>query len=391
VNAGPIDLVVVGSRPGPLHAASRLGHRVLLVEERQPARAALRRVDAWVSVPFSAPPADVVAAVAERLDGRAPRAVLAAGERGVFAAAALRDAHGLRGVSSETATLARDKARMKEVARAGGVPCADWRIVDGEATAEGLVDRLGLPLVLKHRTGSGSRELVVARTLEEASEGLAHYQAHAPEDCMAEAFVEGVEMSVESFLHDGEILLANPTEYLVPAFANVAPARLGDAEREDILALNAVALGALGLRHGMTHLELFRTQAGPVFGEVAVRAPGGRIMRLLRRAYDFDPWDAVVQLECGERPNLPAAARRSAGVWMLHPGAGTVQSVRGLAAARRVKGVRKLVCRVRKGSRVAARETTGSDVGWIEVGAPSSDIAAKRLRQAHDLVTIEMA
>ena len=141
----------------------------------------------------------------------------------------------------------------------------------------------------------------------------------------------------------------------------------------------------------MTHLELFRTPDGPVFGEVAVRPPGGRLMRLLRRAYDFDPWSVVIRLELGERPGvLPSKALRGAGVWMLHPGAGRVRSVRGLAAASRVRGVRKLVCRIRAGSVLEPRAGSGSDVGWFEVWGKDRDEVQERMQRAHDLIHIEM-
>jgi hypothetical protein len=208
---------------------------------------------------------------------------------------------------------------------------------------------------------------------------------------MAERWQDGVEMSVESLVAGGRVLFTNPTEYFVPAEANVAPAVLPEAEHAGILALNARVLEALGVERGMTHVEVFRTPQGPRFGEAAVRPPGGRIMRLLRRAYDFDPWEALLRIELGEVPALPRRALRAAGVWMLHPGAGRVASVRGLAAARRVQGVRKLVCRVRAGSVVGPRVSTGYDVGWIEVRGRDRDEVARRLLAAHDLVRIEMA
>jgi biotin carboxylase len=198
-------------------------------------------------------------------------------------------------------------------------------------------------------------------------------------------------MSVESFVRDGKILFTNPTEYYIPGFASIAPADLPEAEMAEILALNAAALSALGLTRGMTHLELYRTSDGPVFGEVAVRPPGGRLMRLIRRAYAFDPWEVVMQLELGlDTPDLPARARGAAGAWMLHPGPGKVVSVRGLAAARRVEGVKKLVCRARAGRVVPPRESTGRDVGWIEVAGRSRDQVAERLQTAHDLIRITL-
>ncbi len=385
-----IDLVLVGNRPGALHAAARLGLNVLLVDDRTPSAVARRRVAEWLSAPLERDSVPLSESVREHLGDREPRAVVASGERGVLGAAALRTLYGLAGVTDVVASRARDKPTMKAAARAAGVPCTDWLVLEAASEADELVEALGLPVVIKQRAGVGSRELVRASSRAEVRDALTRIPAGERSGWMAERFVKGVEMSVESFLLDGRTLLVNPTEYYRPAFANIAPARLDDEVRAAVEALNAAALDALDIRVGMTHLELFLTEDGPMFGEVAVRPPGGRIMRLLRRAYGFDPWEALIRLELGEQPQLPARAARAAGVWMLHPGAGNVRSVRGLAAARRIRGVRKLVCRIRAGSVVTRRESTGADVGWIEVTAPNRDRVAERLQAAYDLVRIEM-
>jgi biotin carboxylase len=388
--AGPIDLVLVGYRPGALHAASRLGLRTLLVEENPPTAAARRRIAGCVQAPLEGDDERLSAEMRAALGDAVPRAVVSAGERGVLAAAAIRAGFGLGGVDPTTAHRARDKPSMKTVARAAGIRCTDWVELDAGVGARDLVAALGLPLVLKQRTGSGTRGLLVARDEAAAAQALASLAPAERGAWMAERFVVGTEMSIESFVLDGRVLLVNPTEYYVPAFANIAPADLPEAEAEEVSDLNARVLVALGIDRGMTHLELFRTADGPVFGEVAVRPPGGRIMRLLRRAYGFDPWDTVLRLELGERPALPERARRAAGVWMLHPGAGRVAHVRGLVAARRMKGVCKLVCRVRAGTRVSVRESTGSDVGWLEVAGQDRDVVARRMQRAHDAIRIEM-
>jgi biotin carboxylase len=389
-SAGPIDLVLVGHRPGALHAASRLGLGVLLVEEEAPAPAARRRVAAWVEVGPEADEAALLAAVREALGGQAPRAVLATGERGVLAAAALRAAHGVAGIGPVVARAARDKPLMKAAARRAGIPCADWRTLDADVRADELVADLGLPLVLKPRDGTGGRAMTKSVSAVDVARALDRIPAEERPRWVAERWVAGIEMSIESFVADSRILFTNPTEYFVPAAANVAPAVLPEAELGDLLALNARVLGTLGVERGMTHLEVFRTPEGPRFGEVAVRPPGGRIMRLLRRAYGFDPWEAAIRIELGEAPEFPARPVGAAGVWMLHPGPGRVASVRGLAAARRLPGVRKLVCRVRTGSEVGPRSSTGADVGWIEVGGRDREEVARTLTAAHDLVRIEM-
>jgi biotin carboxylase len=391
VTAG-IDLVCFGYRPGVLHATSRLDLGVFLVEDKPPTAAARRRIAGWLTTPLEDDPETVADRTRQALGDAKPRAVVAAGERGVLAAAALRDAYGLGGVDLSTARLARDKPAMKAAARQAGVPCTDWRELDATTRAEDLVAALGLPLVLKHRAGSGTRGLVVANDPEGAARGLDSIPERERDGWMAERFVKGREMSVESFVQDGRILFVNPTEYYVIGFANIAPAVLPEAEAKAGLDLNAAALKALGIQRGMTHLELYRTARGLVFGEVAVRPPGGRLMRLIRRAYDFDPWELVVRLEAGlDVGSLPAGARRTAGVWMLHPGPGRVVSVRGLTAARRVKGVRKVVCRTRAGRVLEARQSTGSDVGWVEVHGRTRDEVVERLEAAHGAIRIEMA
>jgi biotin carboxylase len=386
-----IDLVMVGYRPGALHAASRLGLRVALIEEGPPSRAAAARITCAIRAPLEGEPQSLVDAVQQVLGDATPRAVVSVGERGVLGAAALRGAYGLSGVDSETARRARDKPTMKAAARARGVACTDWREIDADTQAAALVSALDLPVVLKHRAGAGSRDLVIARDEQRLTAALDSIPAAERTDWMAERFVAGVEMSVESFVSGGEIQFTNPTEYYVPAFANIAPAALPPAELEEILDLNRRALAALDIRIGMTHLELFRTPAGPVFGEVAVRPPGGRIMRILRRAYDFDPWEALLRLELGQPFPFPAKAIRAGGIWMLHPGAGRVLHARGMAAAKRVKGVRKLVCRIRAGDIVKHRESTGSDIGWLEVGGKDRDEVAARMQRAYDALDIQMA
>lgn len=387
----PVDLVVFGYRPGALHAAARLGLDVLLVDDKPATPIARRRiVDAHVAA-LEGPPDALAAEVHDVLDGASPRGVLAAGERGVLAAASLRDRFDLPGVDAATAFRARDKPCMKAAARAAGVACTDWVELDAGSDAAGLARALGYPVVLKKRAGSGTAGLVVAHTEADLRDALEAIPAAERTAWMAERFVRGAEMSIESFIRDGRIVFVNPTEYFVIAYANIAPAALDEEERRAVLALNEAAIGALGIGSGMTHLELYRTADGPLFGEVAVRPPGGRIMRLLRRAYDLDPWEIVIRLEMGlDLPPLPERARRVAGVWMLHPGPGTVASVRGLAAARRIRGVRKLVCRVRAGVEVGPRLNTGSDVGWIEVSGRNRDETAARLQAAHDAVAITL-
>ena len=167
--------------------------------------------------------------------------------------------------------------------------------------------------MLKAAVGSGSRGTQVVRERDGVPDPL-------PPGWMAESFVVGVEMSVETFVADDAPLLVNPTQYLVPAWSSLVPAPLPDLGT--LVAHAEAARRALGVTSGVAHLEVFLTDDGPVFGELAARPPGGHIMRLMALAYGFDPWEAVLRIALGETPALPEHAERTAAVRILHPGPG---------------------------------------------------------------------
>ncbi|GIW71107.1 MAG: argininosuccinate lyase [Planctomycetota bacterium] len=378
-------VLFVGSRRGALAAAERLGLRVLLVTDRAPARARRPKLAGWAEVDLRArPPAEVAAAALELCARERVEAVLALTEFSAVAAAEVRAALGLPGLGPEQAWRCRDKLLMKQCARAAGVRCADTVEIGPATTAAELVERLGLPLVIKQRAGAGGRGTVLARDLAAVAAAL-------QPGWLAEAFVDGIEMSVETLQAAGQVLFVNPTEYLRPGWASIVPAALQQTARSAALDLNRRALAALGIAHGMTHLELFLTPRGPVLGEVAARPPGGFLMDLIGRAYGFDPWEALLRVELGEQPALPRTAGLYAGAWLLHPGGGTVRAVAGLEQARAVAGVEEVRCSLAIGQPLAPRTSTAQWVGRILACGRERDAVAAALERAASALRIEMA
>lgn len=375
-------VVVVGRRAPALAAAARLGLRVLLVDEAPLRRAdAVGVVRAWQGR-FGRGPGEW-ARLANELAPYGPEAVVATTERAVPPAALLRERLGVPGDDVATATRTTDKLAMKRAVEAAGIPCARYVDAGEGLDAEGLVGRLGLPLVVKGRVSSGGRQNQVVRRRDEVP-------ARLRTGWLAEAFVDGIEMSVESFVHDGTAIFTNPTEYLVDRRANVVPASLPPDDLAAVLELNRRALAALGVRHGMTHLELFRIPAGAVFGEIAARPPGGHITELLEQVYGFDPWEAWLACGLGRPPAFPDRPRRVAAVWVFHPGAGTVARVDGVEAARRLPGVEALVDRLRPGKRVTARLGAGQETGYALVSGADREETVARLLAVRDAIRIEM-
>ena len=377
-------IVLVGSRDGALAAAEEMGLSVLLLAERRPPPGRREALADYARVDLRADPADLIARARSLAGRRRIAGVIALTEAAVVPAAHIRAALGLDGLDVAVARRCHDKLLMKRAVREAGIVCTDWVAVEEDTRAKDLVERLGLPVVVKPRRSSGSRGTFVAhhaRALRGALEP----------DHLAERFVRGVEMSVESFVVEGRVVFKNHTEYHVPFWANVLPAALDRDTARAVDAVNRRAIAALGITRGITHLEVFLTERGVVFGEIAVRPPGGHLMELMTRAYGFDAWRALLEIELGRAPELPARPERFAGSWVLHPGAGVVSHVRGLRAAERAEHVDSVHCRVRRGDTVGPRLGTGNQVGHVLASARSRDEVVLALRAARELVRIDLS
>ena len=71
--------------------------------------------------------------------------------------AQVREQLGIPGMDVATARNFRDKARMKTVLRAAGVPCARHQLAVSAADALEFAERVGFPLVVKPPAGAGPR------------------------------------------------------------------------------------------------------------------------------------------------------------------------------------------------------------------------------------------
>ncbi|BDS07578.1 hypothetical protein NT6N_26180 [Oceaniferula spumae] len=367
-------IILVGKRKGAADAARRLGLEPLEIDvkaRKEQAESAYGGGVTWA-----------VEHATELLAGEKPIAVAAVATGSVVAAAAIRKHFGLPGVSPETAMACHDKLVMKKAISAAGIPCAPWAETNEQTTAEQLIEILGLPLVLKLPISSGGRGVWICKSQDEVAKRLT-------KGLLAEGFVSGVEMSVEAFRYDSETLLINPTCYLKPRWANVVPAHLAESDWSAVKQLGECVYQALGIDSGISHMEIFLTKNGPVFGEIAARPPGGFLMELIRRAYDMDPWEVLLKLNIGLSPVMKTDAVCHAGVWLIHPEPGTVTAVRGLKQVKQMPGVVHASCRLKKGDEVRTRIGSGETKGRIVVEADSYQSCADQLEAAVTSVVVE--
>jgi biotin carboxylase len=273
-------------------------------------------------------------------------------------AAIARRQLGARRASSSTSKLCRDKLLMKQHLTEFGIPMTRFREDTQDLDPAKLFAEFGSPVVRKFRKSSGGRGLQLIRSPEEfvpAKQGVS----------ILERFIDAPEASVESFINDGRIQFANITDYHIKGHTNFVPAVFEEALTKTLLELNERVITALGITWGMTHMEVYLTSKGPLFGEIAMRPPGGYIMNAINQAWDFNPWEAFLAMELDEPFKFPRTPSAYAASEVLHPGVGRVVAVRGKSQVLDQQGIREFRLKVKIGQQLDARNTLGQDTGYV--------------------------
>ena len=313
--------------------------------------------------------------------------------------AQVREELGIPGMDTATARNFRDKAQMKSVLQAAGVPCARHRLADSAGAAASFADEVGYPLVVKPPAGAGAKSTF---RLDDAGDLKAWLDAAPPapgRPALLEEFLTGDEGSYDSVMTDGRIVwdsvscyLPTPLEVLRHPWiqwAVLMPREIGGPEYDGIRAIAPTALRALGLATGLTHMEWFRRPDGSVaVSEVAVRPPGAQITSMLCYAHDFDLYRAWAELMVHGTFAPPRRAWSVGTVFLRGQGSGRIVAVRGLGEL--PPEVRSLVVesRLPEPGQVSSASYEGD--GYMIVRHPGTAVVTAALRSLVTTVRVEL-
>lgn len=251
-----------------------------------------------------------------------------------------------------------DKLAMKQYLQAKGIPMTPF-VGGGEAQyrPDELFELLGAPVVTKPRKSSGSRGLKKVYHKEELAKEM------NPE-IILEKIIYGNEGSVESFIQDGKVLFSNVTEYYKLGHCNLLPSSYSESLKSQLLSLNLKVIQSLQIQWGMTHMEFYIDNDRVLFGEIALRPPGGYIMEALSSAYGQNFWEIFVKIELDIPVSRWPQASQYASSLIFHPGEGIVLDVQGENLLKKLASFKKCKLKVKAGDRIMRREGLGQDYGY---------------------------
>ncbi|TVP51845.1 MAG: carboxylate--amine ligase [Mongoliibacter sp.] len=201
------------------------------------------------------------------------------------------------------AFLFRNKAMMKRKALIGGLRVGLFEEVHSKEGVKNFMKRLNEANLqidgeedswvhIKPFASAGTVGHRLLRSMKDVDEKCE--ESDFP--CLAESHLPGTEFSCEAFVHGGKIRFLNITEYVKLGYSNFIPeGNYLHTKRDKIMKEMQKLVNIFGIEYGMIHPEWFLTENDELsFGEVACRIPGGHILELAGKAYDFDALGAFV-------------------------------------------------------------------------------------------------
>jgi hypothetical protein len=332
--------------------------------------------------------------------------VVAPSERSQQAGGYLRSFFGLPGIRFDTANLFSNKPVMKAALAAQGIAVAPYRVVADLSGVPAAAAGLGWPIVVKPALGTGSMNTFAAPSPaawaairdSAAGDGLRH--ANCP--LVVERFVdmEG-EYHCDGVVHNGRVEFAAASRYLMPLLGNIdaftgsylLPEWHPDAH--PIVALHERVVRALGLRTGVTHLELFKTADGFLVGEIACRPAGGGIVEAIEMQYGVDLWRVFMETALGRQPSVAAPVRRLRDDIIVNCDLpvrpGRVVRISGPDELARVPDVVRLSMTVGPGDVIGTRLHSASTTGLVYLAVADENLVHKRVQELAQAYVLDVA
>jgi biotin carboxylase len=305
-------------------------------------------LDDVIAVPNDAGPPlmiDLTAFIARKM--RVDR-VVALEEFDVMTAALIREHFCLPGMSSSAAKTFRDKYRMAEAAKAGGIILPEFVPLINTDDIGAFMERVPPPWIIKPRSdvsAIGIRKVddpaEVWRVIDEMNQ-REHLRERASYYLLAQ-FIPGEVFHVDSIVNNGRVVFAGANRYGRPplevahgggAYVSRTVAH-GSENEKKLLANNRQLVKALQLERGAAHAEFIKSEADDEFYflEMAARVGGAYIADVLEAASGLNLWREWAHMEVnndeqeqiaepGEKPDRkgrPGSARGGSGSNKLKP------------------------------------------------------------------------
>jgi len=224
----------------------------------------------------------------------------------------------LTGNSEEASWIARNKYKMRNVMRNANLPVPKFALVEKEEDLKAAAETVGFPSFLKPVFGVAASFASKVENMDELKKLYKQFQDEMDpsnhsiywygEQMILEEMLEGTEIQLEMLVHKGKIVFhCFSSQYSTHRDWLVFPVNLTEQQKDELFNLAAKTVHAIGLTHGVVHIEMFYTPKGPQMIELNNRLSRGFLPRRFTHQLLFgekltDYFADVIYLALGMEP-----------------------------------------------------------------------------------------
>ncbi|MEJ3719962.1 ATP-grasp domain-containing protein [Paenibacillus polymyxa] len=260
---------------------------------------------------------------------------------------------GIETIPYRVANILRCKSTMREAFKEWNLPSAKFGTATTLEQAQDIATHVGFPLILKPTLGYGSWGVVKVNTIEELEVEFDKIRRLSIEnfnskEILVEEYLDGIELIIDSIIHDGEIIYTNVIEKPKPmtgtnGFAEIefiTPPIFTNDELKAIEKINKDLNLRLGMKNAISHVEMRLTSDGPKLLEINPRLPGAKNIDIAKIVTGVDLELASIELSYGKRPETHKIQNGYAGFRIITPNKpGELVSVKGIESSKNIPGV----------------------------------------------------
>ena len=282
------------------------------------------------------------------------------------------------GMSSATVRQVLNKSLLKSTLRNAGIPTPPDRVVTSKSDAVRFLSVVGFPIMLKPLSGSGALATLLIHTAADLDHALQLMQPSPANPILAEAYLHGPELCLDTITIDNEPQLHSiccyypsileALEHPEQQWSCIMPREIDIELYGDFIEQGLAAVRALSVGNSFTHMEGFLDPEGRLLGftDATLRPAGARIGPMLGFAYDIDPYRAWARVAVDGRFDGPWERKYAVGtIFLRGVGSGVVEHVEGIETIKR--DLSDLIVDDRWPSTEARKSDTYTGDGYITV------------------------
>lgn len=311
---------------------------------------------------------------------------------------------GLTGVSKFTADATTNKYLMRKQLYKNNIEVPQFfkaSTINEFFSIVNIFKDINKKCIIKPVDNSGSRGVQLIESYDEQK--LINYYDYCvnnsfSNDIIVEEFMEGPEVSVETFTIDGKCEVIQITDKLTsgsPNFIELGhsqPSVLSEEIKELIKNLTIRANKALGIHQGPSHTEVIVTKDGPKIVEIGARLGGDNITsHLVPLSTGINLTKACIQLAVGEKPFFKKSTNKASAISYIKCGDGIIKNIEGIEDAKNICGVQQVKILKNVGDKVHTIHSSSDRVGYVIVQSEKVEDAIEISNEALNSIQITLS